>query len=222
MSVLQIVPCLITASVCFLSFYAMVLAAQDSPDQAVLFYMWGPILDGCDGVVARLLKSSSVFGRYFDMLSDAAHFGIPPAFILWTTCLQPLGWLGVVGAACFSCASIVHLARNKSIEETKGGTAMFGFPSVLAAPCVLLPIALERAFGFSPLNPYFTLLVTMAFAALMLCPMVSRRARWYEIAALVPTMGAIYYFINLSAAFVWFCATSFAVEMLFWMRQKRA
>lgn len=50
-------------------------------DSAAKAIGWAVLADGMDGRVARLMGTTSAFGREFDSIADAITFGIAPAFL---------------------------------------------------------------------------------------------------------------------------------------------
>ena len=51
-------------------------------DYAVIFVILAAFIDGIDGKIARLLKSTSTFGAHLDSLSDLVSFGVAPGIIM--------------------------------------------------------------------------------------------------------------------------------------------
>jgi len=60
---------------------AVVLASRHSFSLAFLFILVGAFFDFFDGVLARLLKTTSEIGKQLDSFADLASFGIAPALI---------------------------------------------------------------------------------------------------------------------------------------------
>jgi CDP-diacylglycerol--serine O-phosphatidyltransferase len=85
-----LLPSLITVGNIFLGFYALVQAVRGAVggpgaavhfDSAALAIGWAILFDGWDGRVARMMGTTSDFGREFDSLADVITFGIAPAFL---------------------------------------------------------------------------------------------------------------------------------------------
>ncbi len=71
------------------------------------------IMDGMDGRIARLLKSTSEFGAQLDSLADVVSFGVAPSVVTYLWILRDIpnrgvGWLVVL--VYISCAAL-RLAR---------------------------------------------------------------------------------------------------------------
>lgn len=50
---------------------------------SVIFIIIAAIIDGMDGRIARILKSTSDFGAQLDSFADFLNFGAAPAFLLY-------------------------------------------------------------------------------------------------------------------------------------------
>jgi CDP-diacylglycerol--serine O-phosphatidyltransferase len=94
-------PTLFTAGNIFLgyisilrSFKGAMLAAAGSPDSHVQFTIAAQaigaavFLDGLDGRIARMTKTTSDFGREMDSLADVISFGLAPAVLAFTWGVQ--------------------------------------------------------------------------------------------------------------------------------------
>ncbi|MFH1074241.1 MAG: CDP-diacylglycerol--serine O-phosphatidyltransferase [Candidatus Firestonebacteria bacterium] len=69
------------------------------------------IFDLLDGIVARMTKTDSQFGKELDSLADLTSFGIAPAVILYLSVLRHLGKIGVLIAAVYAVCAALRLAR---------------------------------------------------------------------------------------------------------------
>ncbi len=79
------------------------------------------IMDGLDGKIARLLKSTSEFGAQLDSLADIVSFGVAPGLVTYLWILHDIpakgiGWLVVL--IYISCAAL-RLARF-NVQEVVG------------------------------------------------------------------------------------------------------
>jgi CDP-diacylglycerol---serine O-phosphatidyltransferase len=150
-----ILPTLLTLgnAVCGLaaiSFTSKIGKVDVSPEQNLFYLALGGwlivgamVFDALDGYVARLTKTSGLFGAELDSLCDAISFGAAPAFLLLQ--IGP-GWdptpnwhrALAVAATLYLVAAILRLARfnveNLSLAPTGGSKKFRGRPSS-AAPC---------------------------------------------------------------------------------------
>ncbi len=127
---------------------AMRLAVEGKLETAVVAILIAAVLDGLDGRLARMLKSTSRFGAELDSLSDFLSFGVAPAFILYTYGLHDLKSVGWVVALLFASASALRLARfNVAIDDPHRPDwqkdFFVGMPAPAGALTGLLPLYLH-------------------------------------------------------------------------------
>jgi len=90
------------------------------------------IFDMLDGIVARMTKTDSQFGKELDSLADLTSFGIAPGVILYLSVLRHLGKIGILIAAVYAVCAALRLARFNTI--TKPDLKNFtGLPTPAAA-----------------------------------------------------------------------------------------
>ena len=137
---------------------------------AILFILFAALLDGLDGRIARLLDSTSEFGKELDSLTDFVSFGIAPALTLYFWELKNLGNLGWVITLIFSVCCVLRLARfnlTKISDQEKWRVNFFeGVPSPAGAWLVLLPLIYELSsfdigLEFRKATPFLTVLVSI-------------------------------------------------------------
>jgi len=158
------IPNLLTVGNLFLGILAILLAFQDGyqyVDYAALIVIFGMILDGLDGRMARLLNAESEFGKELDSLSDVVTFGVAPAFIIYVAALQELGILAMMSIAVFPICGALRLARFN--VQTGGNTGYFVGLPITAAGGALATLALYHNF-FSPI---FLILIMLLLSFLM-------------------------------------------------------
>lgn len=128
------------------------LAMEGRFEFAVFAMVLAAILDGLDGRVARLLKSSSKLGAELDSLTDFVNFGVAPGMILYLWLLHDLRSLGWIAALVFAICMALRLARfnvanaakAKKKEEEWQDNYFTGVPAPAGAMCVLLPLSLQK------------------------------------------------------------------------------
>jgi CDP-diacylglycerol--serine O-phosphatidyltransferase len=136
-----LLPNLFTTASLFVGFYSLVAASQGHWQEAGLAIFISAILDGLDGKVARMTKSTSQFGVEYDSLADVVAFGAAPAFLVHQWALSSFGRLGWVAAALFAVCGALRLARFNIQVGTKDPRFFVGLPipaaaSILAAVVV--------------------------------------------------------------------------------------
>lgn len=119
---------------------------------AMVLVLIAAVLDGMDGMVARLLKASSAFGAELDSFSDFVSFGVSPAILLYLWNLQDAGPFGWVASLLLCVAVALRLARfnvknmptNMPSAEPAQPKAFFeGVPAPAGAILALLPMMLS-------------------------------------------------------------------------------
>jgi len=77
-----LLPNLFTTASLFSGFLGIIWAVEGRFDYCALAILVSCVLDGLDGMVARLTSSSSEFGVQLDSLADLVSFGILPGLLL--------------------------------------------------------------------------------------------------------------------------------------------
>lgn len=133
---------------------AIKFALSGKYELAVAAVIIGGILDGVDGSIARMLKSTSKFGAELDSLSDAISFGVAPAMVLYMWILQDLKGLGWIVTLIYAVSCVLRLARFNTALDENGEARKKGYltgvPAPLGAGLVLLPLiaSFEFDIGF--------------------------------------------------------------------------
>lgn len=159
---------------------AIRMAVEGRFDIAIYAIMFAAALDGIDGRVARLLRSTSRFGAQLDSLTDFVNFGVAPAIILYIWGLSDLGSIGWIVAIVFSISAALRLARFNAALEGPAKPAwqaayFVGVPAPAGAVVVLLPIYLEfLGVPHGSWTAPLTLVYTVGAAVLM----ISRVPTW--------------------------------------------
>src|ERR1700733_1417917 len=172
LSVSRLVPNVLTLLALCAGMTAVRFALNGNFQAAVYAIIVAGILDGLDGRVARLLKSTTRFGAELDSLSDFVCFGVAPATVLylWTmSALHSLGWAIVLFyAVC--CA--LRLARFNTQVSTEPAPHMAGFFTGVPAPggagLVIMPLFASFEWGdWIARSPYLNAVWIALIAFLM-------------------------------------------------------
>ncbi|QQE12845.1 phosphatidylcholine/phosphatidylserine synthase [Planctomycetota bacterium] len=142
---------------------------------AAIFIFAGMVLDGLDGHVARLTKSTSDLGEQLDSMSDMVTFGVAPAFLCIQLVNVGLPFFGppqddsifnrvalLVAFIYVACAAL-RLARFniEHAEDSPDHTSFKGLPSPGAAGTVAsLTLLHEHFLRQSGIEGYWTLSLT--------------------------------------------------------------
>lgn len=129
----------------FLGLWAIMLAVDGGRTQtrdAVVIASWwiviASLMDGLDGAIARMTRTTSNFGVQFDSLSDLVTFGVAPAVILYSQIAQWNPSVAVGVCAAFAIAGAVRLARfNISASPAAKKKVFQGLPIPAAAGLVV-------------------------------------------------------------------------------------
>jgi len=119
-----------TASGALLALFAADAAARGEFRAAFLWLLGAVVVDGTDGVLARLVRVHDrlpqVPGERLDDLVDYLTFVFVPALIVWRAGLVPRGWPGGVVVAAMLLSSAYGFTRADAKTEDHFFT---GFPS---------------------------------------------------------------------------------------------
>lgn len=142
---IYILPNLFTAASLFCGFYAVISAMGERFEAAAVAIFLSGILDGLDGRVARLTRSTSQFGVEFDSLSDLVAFGVAPALLAFQWALAPFGRLGWLAAFMFVVCGALRLARFNVQKSVEDPSYFKGLP-IPAAACFIASLVLFVSF----------------------------------------------------------------------------
>lgn len=127
---------------------AIRFAMAEKWEIAVMFIVIAAVIDGMDGMIARMLRATSNFGAQLDSLSDIIAFGVAPALVIYMWALEDVKRLGWAVALFYIVCTALRLARfNAAIndqEDRKLSRQFFvGVPSPAGALLALLPLVLS-------------------------------------------------------------------------------
>ena len=140
------IPTIITVlAICF-GLTGIRLAFEGRVELAVVMVLIAAFLDGVDGRLARVMKSTTRFGAQMDSLADIINFGVAPALVLYAYLLDQAGSLGWIAALIYVLAAALRLARFNVMDEkpkAKWQSNYFvGVPAPFGAMLVMLPVYL--------------------------------------------------------------------------------
>jgi CDP-diacylglycerol--serine O-phosphatidyltransferase len=145
---LSIVPSLFTIGNIFCGYYSIISTLRGNWDYAAILIGIGYILDGLDGRIARLTKTSSDFGLQLDSLADVITFGVAPAILAFSwgfgaiegldaLVAKHVRQLGYVATFAFVVCGALRLARfnlqAKKPAETTSKRNFVGLPTPAGA-----------------------------------------------------------------------------------------
>ncbi len=130
---IYILPNLFTSAALFSGFYAIVQGMDGKFEVACIAIFVAMVLDGLDGRVARMTRTTSEFGAQLDSLSDMVSFGAAPALVMYSWALQPMGKWGWIGAFVYCVCAALRLARFNTNLGVVDKRFFQGMPSPAAA-----------------------------------------------------------------------------------------
>ncbi len=151
---IYLLPNMITTLALFTGFVSVVASIDGQYQRAAVAILVAGIFDALDGRIARLTKTSSLFGVQYDSLSDIVAFGVAPALLVFTAVLHPFGRFGWLGVFLFLACGALRLARYNVQAQRVGEKHFTGLPIPAAggmiAISVLLVMDLAPDGGFEP------------------------------------------------------------------------
>ena len=164
----QVAPNLVTLLALCAGLTAVRMAIEARYDWAIAAIAIAAFLDGIDGRVARLLKSTSRFGAELDSLTDFVNFGVAPGILIYVWALDDLRSLGWIAVLIFAICAALRLARfNVALDADKPdwqASYFVGVPAPAGAMTVLLPLYMElvgapHGFWTAPLVLIYTVVI---------------------------------------------------------------
>ncbi len=153
-----IIPNSFTAGNLLSGFVSILLASDGNYRLAAIFIMVGAIFDAVDGMVARLVGTSSEFGVELDSLADVVTFGVAPGFLIYHTYLHQLGTWGILVAACLPVFGAFRLARfNIQVEDVNVKIDFRGLPIPTSA--IIIASMVLSYFNESQFNETLTIII---------------------------------------------------------------
>ncbi|MDT8396094.1 MAG: CDP-diacylglycerol--serine O-phosphatidyltransferase [bacterium] len=139
---IYLLPNMITTMSLFSGFVSVISSLDGEYMRAALAIIIAGVFDALDGRIARLTRTSSLFGVQYDSLSDSFAFGAAPAVLMYTAVLQPLGRFGWLGAFLYMACGTLRLARFNVQAQRVGQKHFTGLPIPAAAGMVAITVLL--------------------------------------------------------------------------------
>ncbi|MDY6820462.1 MAG: CDP-diacylglycerol--serine O-phosphatidyltransferase [Deferribacterota bacterium] len=128
---------LITVMSLFTAFYSIHASFHSNYILAAYAIILSFLFDGLDGKVARVLNSTSNFGKELDSLVDAIAFGVAPAFLIYmylSLYNSPFGWLLPF---FYTSCTVLRLARFNVTSNASNEHIFTGLPAPAAALAIV-------------------------------------------------------------------------------------
>lgn len=131
-----ILPNFLTSLSLFCGFFSIIATMRGDFLQAAWAIVIASVFDGLDGRIARMTKTTSLFGVEYDSLSDLVAFGIAPALLAYGWVLGNYGRWGWMAAFLYIACGAIRLARFNVMSTTAKNTFFTGLPIPAAAGMV--------------------------------------------------------------------------------------
>ena len=176
LSLVQLLPNLLTLAALCSGLTAIRFAAQGAFAMAVGLILLAALLDGLDGRVARRIGGESALGAELDSLCDVVSFGVAPALVMYFWAFDVGSGNGWIAALVYAAACALRLARfnigsRDPLAVAQPKKTFTGVPSPAGAVLVLLPLHVAHVLPDAPIPPVPLLALWMVFVAAL---MVSR------------------------------------------------
>lgn len=173
LSINRLIPNMLTILALCAGLTAIRFALLGQWPQAVASIVIAAVLDGLDGRMARLLKSSSKFGAELDSLSDFVSFGVAPVIVLYMWSMKGLPGFGWAVVLFFATCAALRLARfNTKLGDPDMPAYAYNYFSGVPAPAgaglVLLPMVLSFDGGPSLFTHPFLVVVWSLIIGLLM------------------------------------------------------
>jgi CDP-diacylglycerol--serine O-phosphatidyltransferase len=170
---IYILPNLFTTLNLFCGFYAIIKIIQSVSTNVVEFTHAGAailvaaICDSIDGRIARLTKTTSLFGLEYDSLADLTSFCMAPALLLYTWGLVSFGQLGWLAAFLYFGCGALRLARFNAQANNKTKNHFLGLPTPMAAGLITTIIMIHPDLD-TAVEPEKSYLIIVAYVIALL------------------------------------------------------
>jgi CDP-diacylglycerol---serine O-phosphatidyltransferase len=164
----KFVPSLFTILNAFCGFMSIVNSSNGMYEQACAFIVYAAIFDVLDGMVARILRTSSDFGVELDSLSDAISFGAAPSFLLYSLHFKDYNGYGMVVSSMIMVFAAIRLARFNITLVGYEKDKFSGLPTPAAAITLISYVYFYHNKVFKPdLSNIFINIITIGLSLLM-------------------------------------------------------
>ena len=148
---IYLIPNLLTTGSVLCGFVSIIYSFDGYLTIAANLILVSFVLDGLDGRVARITKTTSDFGAQYDSLADVVSFGVAPSVFLYQWFLKDVNFLinswlelGVIIASLYLVSVLLRLAR---FNTSKSKDFFIGLPCPLGAILVTLSYIMINKVG---------------------------------------------------------------------------
>ena len=156
---IYVLPNLVTTASLFCGFYAIIAAISGNFYHAALSILIAAVLDGLDGRIARLTRTTSAFGVQYDSLSDLIAFGLAPGILVFLWALKPFNRFGWMAAFLYVVCGALRLARFNVQTGLISNKYFVGLPIPASASIVATTILFIYQIGGTGSTGYLAVLI---------------------------------------------------------------
>lgn len=156
---IYVLPNLVTTASLFCGFYAIIAAISGDFYHAALSILIAAVLDGLDGRIARLTRTTSAFGIQYDSLSDLIAFGLAPGILVFLWALKPFNRFGWMAAFLYVVCGALRLARFNVQTGQISNKSFVGLPIPASATIVATTILFIYQIGGTGSTGYLAVLI---------------------------------------------------------------
>ncbi len=139
---------------------------------AGLLIFIGAAIDGLDGTVARITRTSSIFGMNYDFLADLVCFGVAPGILYYSkfSLNNPMQKVVMSASLLFIVCGALRLARYNvtSQDPSKKDIHFIGVPIPIAGGFVASLIIAPEQLYMTSNTLFFTSTVTTIISAILM------------------------------------------------------
>ncbi len=169
-------PNILTSLNLMAGFYAITQVVNRNFSLAVWAILLAVIMDGLDGMAARLTRGSSAFGLEYDSMADLVSFGAAPALFIYFWQLRHYGRIGWVAAFLFVACGALRLARFNVQSTDVQKYRFLGIPIPMAASQVVTTYLMINHLEFSSRTQGIVVIVTAYITAFLMISNFSYRS----------------------------------------------
>ena len=140
-------------------------------------------LDGLDGQIARLSKTSSEFGKEMDSLTDVISFGIAPSILGYSFIYRQFQLPAILALLFYLVCSVMRLAKFNITPKEKLVNYFYGLPTTASGAVLASFILLYRKYSQVP-QPLIFLIIVVILSLFMIS-----RVRYLNIDGILHILG---------------------------------
>jgi len=196
-------PSILTSVNLFFGLISLLKSIRGEYDFAAILIALAILLDGMDGLVARLTGTASDFGRELDSLADLLSFGVAPSVLAYCWALSDLGRPGMVATFGFVLCGALRLARFNIQASTADKRYFVGLPIPAGAGAVAALVYYYPRPVQDPMMGVLVWLLLVTLSVLMVSKMRYRSLKQLDLRARRPYPVLFLPMLILLAIFAW-------------------